>query len=159
MEGVQPGGLGAVSTGFSAGGRERLRASWGDFLGRYDWDWFATLTFAELVCDRLATARFRSWMRRLKARDPYWFLVHEIGSIGGRLHLHALVGGVRSLSRKRAWGEWFEWNGRARVEPYDPSRGASGYCGKYLAKEREPYWEIRGRPLLPGETSQLEMGL
>ena len=47
--------------------RAELRSAWIRFLGRWPWDWFATLTFYDAVDPRIADKRFRVWITLLAA--------------------------------------------------------------------------------------------
>lgn len=40
------------------------------------------------------------------------------------------------------WRGWYSRYGRAEVERYDPSKGASHYVAKYVAKEAETDWDL-----------------
>lgn len=68
-------------------------------------------------------------------REPFWFRGREANPNHRGTHFHALIGGVSDLSRRDAWRSWFEAQGVARIEPYDPRRGAGWYVAKYVVKE------------------------
>tara|TARA_Y100000310_G_C20609430_1_gene777232 strand:+ start:877 stop:1116 length:240 start_codon:yes stop_codon:yes gene_type:complete len=63
----------------------------------------------------------------------------------GRLHLHSLVGGEGAGNIKAAWADWFNnpYGGRARIELYNPEKGASFYISKYVTKTLGE-WEVLG---------------
>lgn len=136
-------------------GREALKGQWGDWLSTaWDWDWWVTLTYdprklapgsathTAVGWDR-SDRDWRTWLESVAgeaARDdglqsPYWFRGREPNPYRYGTHFHALVGGVASVSRRDAWERWFSAHGHARIEPYDPQRGAGFYVAKYVAKE------------------------
>lgn len=123
--------------------------AWGEWLADgWDWEWFATLTFADpkdqgthtsvgwALSDRL----YREWIGRLDERvrmaghpGAYWVRAREPHQLRRSTHFHALVGGVGNLSRRDAWSEWFGANGQARIEPVN-TKGATYYVAKYVNK-------------------------
>lgn len=109
---------------------------------RWTWDWFFTGTFAPLAGSSTHTVRgwsgsdkrFRQWVDALPAISPYWVRAREPHQFRNATHFHALLGGVKDLSRKEAWRSWFEANGQGRVDPIkDPSEVAA-YVAKYVLK-------------------------
>jgi len=84
----------------------------------------------------------------LRRHHPVAFVALEWGKTDrGVPHLHALLSGVGGddLACQRAEGLWQSY-GRARVEPYDPRRGAAFYCSKYLFKDSDDVgeWWLEG---------------
>lgn len=119
----------------------RLNEAWGDWLATYPWQAWCTLTFREERTHASATRGFGSFTRWLRKDSPGlgWFCAHEVGSFG-RLHLHALLGGMEPYtSRKALWKRWHDRFGRAQILPYDPGRGAAYYVAKYVTKELSHY--------------------
>jgi hypothetical protein len=132
-----------------------LKSEWGQWLSRdWDWDWWVTLTydakkFRSGSADHTAVgwarseADWDSWLTDVvheAALDdalapPYWFRGREPNPYRYGTHFHALVGGVEHVSRRAAWQRWFSQHGHARIEPYDPQRGAGFYVAKYVTKE------------------------
>jgi hypothetical protein len=116
----------------------QVQDGWGQFLARFPWDWYFTLTFRELVSPQQAVRIFRRFARDIEeaADMPIgWFRVSEYGTRGGRLHMHGLMLNVAHLSRLWWMDEWNRRAGYARILPYDASKGAAYYCGKYLTKQ------------------------
>lgn len=128
----------------------------GDWLAQFHWQVFATPTFRFPVGREQAHDAVDAWLRTMGA-DVYAYVAYEAGKAGGRLHIHALIGGLvprgggrrgihhlaLSLTRlRRAWRHGHEEvNGNVRVERYDPRRGAAWYAAKF------PYeGELLGRP-------------
>ncbi len=139
-----------------------LAAAWGEYLAPYDWNHWATLTFAPPRPPhlggrvRLGPARpgpdrpgpppdyahreFEAWVRRVERRggEPvWWFRGDELGERLGRLHLHALLGGTgRLLDASLGW----EWRaGFSVVKRYDPALGVAHYLTKYATKGLADY--------------------
>ena len=123
------------------------RVAFGEFLSRPQWDWYTTHTFkAEYVSPKQSDKAWYSWFNSLrvcaKAKGltpsiygpaaPFYFRVAEYQD-RGTLHFHALIGNCGDI-RRLLFKDFWELNGFARVEAYDPARGAAGYVAKYLNK-------------------------
>ena len=138
---------------------QELRDSWTDWLSTFHWDHFATLTFAQPRTEASARRAFAKYVRSVRQftyGDPVgYFVGYEHGTFG-RLHLHALMrtttpqpdlaaGGVpcarQALPDTLLWRLWYDSFGRAKVETYDPRRGAAGYVSKYVTK-RLAFYDI-----------------
>lgn len=116
----------------------QLAEAWGQFLSRYSWDWFLTLTFRDPVPSFRAHRLFLRFARQIEEaaeRPIAWFRGDEIGPRGGRLHLHALMLNVAHLRRLFWMDEWNRLAGYARILPFDPTLGAAYYCAKYVRKQ------------------------
>lgn len=116
----------------------------GNFLSRYDWDWWGTITFREDVGTYTAENRIKQFLRWLERQKPrrrvaafYALERHRWRGDNSTLtpHLHFLVTGVADLRRDLAWRYSFDRNGRTQIEPYDPGKGAAYYISKYVGKE------------------------
>lgn len=130
-------------------GQQQLQDAWGDWLSTFPWQAWCTLTFKEEWPDGTvftptqasatrAFGRFTRWLRK-DSPGLGWFCAHEVGSLG-RLHLHALLGGMEPYTSRRAlWKWWHDRYGRAQILPYDRERGAAYYLTKYVAKELAHY--------------------
>lgn len=126
-----------------------LVGAWGEFLSRWAWDWFVTLTFREPVPSFRAYRLFRKFVRDVEkaAGLPIaWFLAFEYGPRGGRLHLHVLMLNVGHLHRLYWMDEWNRRAGYARILPFERGRGAAYYVAKYVAKALGE-WEVSGLPV------------
>ena len=151
----------------------QLLEHYGEWLDRYRWAAWATLTFRWNPSPKSALESFRRWLLGPRVSDsyvleegasdrpqrplwvggePYFFVATEEGKLNGRTHLHALLGTNRGrLDRRIGFEEWFHRNGRARILPYDQGRGASFYISKYVIKEFGEY-EVGGKwKVLPAE--------
>ena len=128
----------------------------GDWLAQFHWQVFATPTFRFPVGREQAHMAVDAWLRKM-GPDVYAYVAYEEGKVGGRLHLHALIGGLvprdaggkgihhlaLSLKRlRRAWRHGHEdVDGNVRAERYDPQRGAAWYVAKWPDEG-----ELLGRP-------------
>jgi len=120
----------------------------GAWMGGVPWESWGTFTYAprspvtgEKVEPTIDSAR----------RSIEWFLdlglvqsavwVTERGAKFGRVHNHALLSGFApepesaTLDRIQLLRMWEARHGFARLEAFDPKRGAAGYVGKYLRKQ------------------------
>jgi len=139
--------------------------AWGEWLSRWEWSAWCTLTFRDPGYTHEAATRswlrFASWIRREGSPDLAWFVGHEVGA-RGRLHLHALLGAVLPYTQRSAlWSWWHKKYGRAQILAYHPKLGAAHYVSKYVTKDLAHYdLDLRGldqccsaqlsHPLQPG---------
>jgi hypothetical protein len=137
----------------------QLSVAWGQFLSEFSWDWFVSLTFREDVKSFRAHRLFGFFVRDLEqaARIPiFWFRADEIGPLGGRFHLHALVGNVAHMRRMSWVDRWDKLAGFGRILPFNERKGAAYYCAKYVTKQNGD-WELsnnllafrQNQPMLP----------
>ena len=137
----------------------RSRVALGEFLSRPQWEWYTTHTFrAEYVSPKEADRHWQAWLNTLcqASRNkglerPFYFRVTELQN-RGTLHFHSLIGSVGNI-RRLLFKDFWELNGYARVEAYDPDRGANFYVGKYLTKTEG---DIRFSHNLTRHLTQLE---
>jgi hypothetical protein len=130
------------------------RTAWGDFIARWPWEWFATFTFTDDTHPERATKLYRVWVNRLNKslfgprwhkRKPYgvyWILAIEYQK-SGRIHLHALITGVRETRRFDWMDDWFDLDklaGYPRIFPVENQIGVSKYVTKYVSKDGDIYF-------------------
>jgi hypothetical protein len=116
-------------------------------LGTFHWDLFATLTYRWSDPPSLPAVRrsVGELFTDVHAQRLAWFA--ERGKVTYRAHVHALL----SFHDDDCWSRhaidslWRRKYGIARIEPYDASQGASGYCAKYLTK-RHFDWDFLTGP-------------
>lgn len=126
-----------------------LREAWAGFLGRWSWDWFATLTFRSDVHPEAAAKRFHVWESRINrqlygrrwskhGRGIRWVRASE-SQRRGVIHFHAMIGGpkVDELRRLSWMDEWADLAGWARIEPPRSAVAVQWYCAKYVVKGGE----------------------
>lgn len=136
--------------------KREVQDSWGDWLSKsWRWDWWVTLTFDQRKLEQGSSTHtavgwsqsdrfWREWLRDSVGDSEssdglvpsvYWLRGREPNPYRYGTHFHALVGGVPTdTSRRLAWEAWFKRHGMARVEPYDPTKGAGFYVSKYVTK-------------------------
>lgn len=111
----------------------------GDWLNGYPWNAWCTLTFrAGNFSADAATRAVNLWLDYIRTTGSpavTYYVGHEVGGLGGRLHLHGLIGNLADYtSRTALWSWWFKRFGRAQVLRYDAERGAAWYVAKYVTK-------------------------
>jgi len=132
------------------GQMRRARIDFGRWLSLPGWEWYTTHTFrADYVSPRQSDRSWYGWFNRLRVsakakgytpslygeHAPFYFRVAEYQD-RGTLHFHSLIGGIGDIRRLQFKDIW-ELNGFARVEKYEPGKGANYYVGKYLTKTEE----------------------
>lgn len=145
------------------------RQAWGEFLSRYEWEWFVTLTFVIDVHPEEALKKFRVWVSMINRLlyGPRWAKkahggVYWVCSIEyqkrGVIHFHALMIGVRELRRldwMDAWHNLDEKTGFARIEVPRNNVATSSYVSKYLAKDGEVFFSDNLKDVTGGLFRQL----
>ena len=123
--------------------------AWVNFLNRWQWDWFCTLTFRDLVHPEAAAKRFLVFTAKIN-RNLYgsrWWK-HGKGVSWARAlerqrreapHFHALLGGAGlSELRRLSWMDtWQDLAGFARIEQPRSLEAVQRYCTKYVVKGGE----------------------
>lgn len=130
---------------------EELRQAWADFIRRYKWDWFLSLTFEEIVHEDIGKTMFGSLVNKInkqvfgkgyykRNQSVYWVRGKENHKQRKMYHFHALLGGLPDgawiLSPKEMedwWCKKKKW-GTAKIVQYDPERSAAYYIAKYIGK-------------------------
>jgi hypothetical protein len=133
-----------------------LENNWIELLSRYDWQWFATLTFKEATHPEAADKRYRYWIRQLDESNGFRYgrkSTLRYCCLWARglewqkrdvLHFHALISNIpyelTSSAQMRAWSDaWFLMGntGFAKILPVSDIGGVAGYISKYCAKGGE----------------------
>jgi hypothetical protein len=138
------------------------KEEWQEFISRYEFDLFVTLTFREDIERSKADKRFEKWLGsfncelfgwryRRKGLGIRYAVAYEYQK-RGTLHFHALLGaeGLKELNREHMAKLW-KSNGQldkktgslvdrivnvhAEIDIYDPTRGAIKYMTKHLFKD------------------------
>ena len=125
-----------------------LRSAWAEFLGQWEWQIFATQTYAEPVgYPRLAMDRLARVLRAAAIRyglPLFAFIAAEEHKQGG-YHAHGLVlargADLRRIrgSLRFLWLLGFEMYGLCRFEDVKRVGGVSGYVSKYITKGPADY--------------------
>lgn len=135
----------------------RLRAETGDWLLRYEWSHWVTLTVDGVwSADRLRRVLVDEFVRHAtkvtQGPVPFAFVI-EGGARGEQAHVHALLYGTAGLDCVRLERAWR--HGRAKVTVYDPLRGAPYYLVKEVGGRAVDYGvSSRMPPLRRTETRQ-----
>jgi hypothetical protein len=118
----------------------KVTAAWVEWLRSLDWQYFSTLSFGYPVQPSQARRAVEEWLAPPTQPDPvdeglpeaprpqaYAALGLQRGPVGGLIHVHALVGGVRRvpLTETHLRGRWRK--GDALVEGYRPRLGGVEY--------------------------------
>jgi len=125
-----------------------IRNAWCQFLGQWDWQWFCTLTFRDVVHPEAADKSFRYFISRLNRQlyGPRWYK-KAYGGIPwvraleyqrrGVIHFHALFADVEGVRRLSWMDEWNEIAGFGRIEAIKDKWAVRRYVTKYCLKEGE----------------------
>jgi len=116
----------------------RVMADWVNSLA--PWSIIAHLTFSWECSLDSGRRVFEKFMKRYLPNLSYFYALEENPSRDG-FHVHALWADTGSVYRKEAWSAWFTRYGRARIEPVRRYEDVSGYCAKYVTKERA-WWDV-----------------
>lgn len=104
---------------------QSLKDQYEMWLKGFRWDWYVTPTFHYPKTQAQAVAAVSQWL----ASKPgaYAVVAYERGSLGGRLHVHAAIGGIgrHPLQQSHLQESWRR--GIITVTPYDPSRRGIRY--------------------------------
>jgi hypothetical protein len=139
--------------------------AFGHWLHAYEWNHFVTATCETERSVAIITRHFVNGFVRRAAFEAHgfvaWFAVIEKGK-GGRLHVHALVGGTGLVSGAQLGRCWKLGNCHA-VE-YDPALGAAYYVTKDV-QDRALWWDVSrkwlplaGRPVTYADTAESTSG-
>jgi len=126
--------------------QKKARRALGEWLSLPPWGWYVTHTFKkEFVSPKQADKAWYAWFNDLRIcvkaagapscygpESPFYFRVTEYQD-RGTLHYHSLIGAVGD-TRRLLFKDLWEIDGYARVEAYEPNKGANCYVGKYLTK-------------------------
>lgn len=126
-----------------------VRDGYIELCGRYCWDWFCTMTFADPVHPESAAKRWRYWVsclnrgifgrhwQRTKHGGVYWVRSSEYQQ-RGVLHYHALMSAIADLNTlawRLSWMDnWGELAGFAKIEAISDQVAAVKYVTKYVVK-------------------------
>jgi len=125
-----------------------IRDAWCEFLGRWQWQWFCTLTFREIVHPEAADKSFRYFTSKLNRQlyGPRWYKKAHGGipwvraleyQRRGVIHFHALFADIEGVRRLSWMDTWDEIAGYARIEAIKDKWAVRRYVTKYCLKEGE----------------------
>jgi hypothetical protein len=112
-----------------------LRLGCEQFIADSRWDLYCTLTFRFAVSEAEAVKEFeQKYIQRLQQRSQgrvTYIAVAAKNWTGGRVHVHALLLFVQPLALSASKAAWKA--GQAKVDAFDPRRGAGGYISRHVA--------------------------
>jgi len=122
--------------------------AWYEFIGRWEWEWFVTLTFRDMTHPEAADKAFRYFVSKLNRRlyGPRWYKKAYGGIPWVRaleyqkrdvIHFHALFADVKNLRRLTCMDEWDKIAGFARIEAIRDKWAVRRYVTKYVLKDGE----------------------
>jgi len=118
-----------------------LKEAWSEFLDRYNWDAFVTVTYREPRLPHHADSSLREIGKVIRRHTHrHYFLGGEL-HVNRSLHVHGLLQlPARDPAWKRAqgsslWKELFERFGRSQVSPVQANEAVSTYVSKYCVKD------------------------
>jgi hypothetical protein len=118
-----------------------VREKMEEFAEKYEWQFWMTGTFRrdqaykDTIKTKRAFYRFEDDLReKFRKYQIEHFMAVEKHADGDFTHVHGLLNGLEGLTDTKIWEVWFNKFGRARVEVYDPEKGAAHYLTKYLVK-------------------------
>jgi len=131
---------------FNKNSTREIRDAWCQFLGQWQWEWFATLTFRDIVHPEAADKSFRYFTSKLNRQlyGPRWFKKAHGGipwvraleyQRRGVIHFHALFADVEGVRRLSWMDEWNEIAGFARIEAINDKWAVRRYITKYVLKD------------------------
>lgn len=148
-----------------------LSRAMGEWLSGFNWAWWATVTFRSDFTLNSARRAVRNFFLMVEdaAGHPvggFWAIErhkYRGGDDPASLvpHFHALVADVAGVSRRAVWEKCHRRWGRTRIEPYDPTRGASQYVSKYCAKEtfEQGEWGVWRPEVVQAAGCPLQVGI
>ncbi len=123
-----------------------VRDAWCEFIGRWEWSWFCTLTFKNDVHPERADKLFRVFVSKLN-RELYGRRWYRQGHGGfpwvnaleyqrrGVIHFHSLFGGdIKRLYTVDADRLWRELAGFAKIQKIRNAGAVQSYVSKYVMK-------------------------
>lgn len=126
-------------------------------LHRISWQMFGTLTFSsgrDIPGADVQVKMFFSLVRdicrftKTHFNTALWVLRREAGELGGRLHLHYLMGGFADgvVTRSLCFASMAAWEshggGHARVRQYNTKCNGVGYVLKALGSQAADFYEF-----------------
>lgn len=142
---------------------QALRESWIEFLSRWHWELFATLTFRDTIHPESANKRFQSWVNWANRQrfGPRWYRKTNVIRWArftelqrrGVLHYHVLMRELGGLNRLSLGHRWQSRNGLAKIEiiktPPRVLRYVTKCCHEADAVELGGLWDADQLNLLP----------
>jgi hypothetical protein len=119
-----------------------IKDGYTEWLSKFDWQWFCTLTFRVYPPQTKATRLLKRWLAEMKfdngsAHFGYFFLL-ESGASKESLHWHGLILGLDDRTERVTWIlRWLELAGAAEIGHFDKGENAIWYSVKALSAKSE----------------------
>lgn len=134
---------------------EIIQNAYAEWLGTFEWDYWTTLTTRYKLTMPSARRAVEGLHKELKkAGECSIFFAVEPFDLKEGYHIHALLKVPKGYKYQHIVQVWQHvsgnkrkpketdsestWN-RVKLETYDKKRGAKGYVGKYINKDRSDY--------------------
>ena len=121
----------------------RVRNGWAEFLNRFGWEHFLTLTTDPARHSRVSVDRLSRDVHRLCCELSYlsrrqvgWAYAIEGGG-GPSLHAHVLIYGATTGARRAVLLGWQARSGFTHCRDVDHSQSAAGYLCKCIGRNGE----------------------
>jgi len=121
-----------------------LRITWANWLNKWDWEWFVTLTFKYSVTLNQAERYWRKWVRKLNSKiddQIGYFRVTELQQFRYVPHFHTLILNTKNARRLTLMDCWDKvlHAGYARIYSYEKDKGAAYYLTKNIVNPLGDY--------------------
>jgi hypothetical protein len=118
------------------------RNSWAEYLNKFQWEWYFTLTFDKKTSIRTAYRKFYKWKNWLKKalgdRVRYFLIAEQPRYKGDNIHFHGFIQGVKDEKPYKWKQSWHSLSGISDIQSYDKTQGASYYLSdKIVYKESD----------------------
>lgn len=129
--------------GFGVEPHHETKLDYADFIAKYPWDLYSTVTFREKRTDGLYWTK-RIWQTLEKFDATRAFIACEPSQYQG-IHFHMLSRHIPALERTDSlWKYCFKAFGRSQIEVIDSPLAVARYCSKYIVKGNE--FDFKGTP-------------
>jgi hypothetical protein len=136
------------------------RQQFAEWIERFQWDWFVTLTFRPGITPPKARRHLEHWIHEVRDQlgtEKFSSMaVPESGVTGLNFHYHAVIGGLRqghgATERLDFMCLWHRMSGDAQVTAFKP--GSGGIL--YILKDLGPNDTAAIMLDLPAETATLQ---
>ena len=125
--------------------KTELKDAWSEFLDRYVWDAFVTVTYRDARHAHHAQSSLREIGKVIRRHTQrHYFLGGEL-HVSRALHVHGLLQlPARDPAAKRAqatdlWRELFDRFGRSQVSAVQANEAVSIYVSKYCVKDLQEW--------------------
>ncbi len=118
-----------------------LKEGWSEFLDRYVWDAFVTVTYRDARLPHHADSSLNEIAKVLRRHTHRHFFLGGELHVNRSLHVHGLLQlsaadpAAKRVQGRDLWRELFERFGRSQVSPVQANEAVSIYVSKYCVKD------------------------